>query len=113
MELYGICGTNTDAINHLGQLFASKAAGISRREDMPKNYKKRYKELLDGLPKKDREPIKKMVGKTVTLSKIYNALNPYKGITAVGQFIKDLEKNFDNLGVRRGNEVILTKKEIV
>lgn len=113
MELYGICGTNTDAINHLGQLFASKAAGISRREDMPKPYKKRYKELLEGLPKKDRDKIQNwMKGKTVTLKNIYFALKPYNGIAAVGQFIKDLENDFDNLDLRRGNEVILKKRDI-
>lgn len=117
----GVC--YRDAVAHLGSLIKKKTVGkvyapgeIARREDVPSSVKDQFKALKESVKKNDPKlykELKKSLADHVGIKEIYletqslAAMVGAKFATEANKLLQDLTSKYDNLDIRRGNEVIL------
>ncbi len=115
MEVYGLCARDASVIKHgLEFLKGNKGKkGPSRREAVPKEVKNMVEQMLNEMPKENRAAVSQEIGKPAIIKNIYSVakkLATIKGVPGskkAQELVTYLEKNFDHLDIRRGNEVIL------
>jgi predicted DNA-binding protein len=124
-ETYGLVFEGKDMIRHVGKAIIKGKKDIlkthiqllSRREDIPEEVIKRFKNLVKQLPKKEKARVKEAIAKKFDHIRTYYieakrlSTHSEKYAENAQQFVKYLENHYDYLDLRRGDEVILDLRD--
>lgn len=126
-ETYGLKFEKKEMLKHVEKavqkgkkdILKSHKKLFSRREDVPEEVKNRFRHLFKRLPKEEQIRVKAELSKQFKHIRSYYALakklaaQSQKYSQEAKQFVEYLERHYDHLDVRRGDEVILELKEFV
>lgn len=116
-EDYGLVGT--DWLGHAAKYVQKNVLpkGPGKREHVPEEVTKRFKSLLTKVPETRKKQLNANNAKFikdiyVTVQQLAKDPRNATYYTDAQEFVKYLQNNFDNLDMRRGNEVIIRALEL-